>query len=158
MQNNNNIKMKNEKQREIILKEALAINKLEYKNYGDCFSFIHYGKPSLEEVLTNELKKANIKHNRRVLLASRLKEYNIELDESLKSCYNYVNNIGCNVIDEVIKAIEIEHFLKYKTNYDKLCKIYNQEIAKEKAIVEYFNRDKVKEKVPVNNKIRLSFE
>jgi hypothetical protein len=33
------------------------LNKLDFKNYGDCYSYIHYNVPDLETVLKNELTK-----------------------------------------------------------------------------------------------------
>ena len=34
-------------------------NKLEFKNHGDCYSYIHYNKPDINVVLNNELKAAS---------------------------------------------------------------------------------------------------
>lgn len=133
IQKNNFIKT----ERENILMEAFKFNKLEYKNYGDCYSYINYGEPSLETVINNELIKIKDKNNRRMELAHELKKLNINLDESLKSCYEYINKIGCVTLKEIVRNIEIEYFLKNNTEYEKLCKIYKPAKAKDKAIRKY---------------------
>src|SRR5439155_1854984 len=80
IQKNNNLIADREQK----LKESFQLNKLEFKNYGDCYSYIHYGEPTLEIVMENELKKINEKNSRRIILANELKKININLDESLK--------------------------------------------------------------------------
>ena len=106
-------KIKNE--REHKLRMLFDYHKLEYKNYGDCYSYIHYGKPCLEDVLSNELKKVNEKFSRKMLLANKLSNLNIPLDESLQSCYEYINNLGSGTLNETVKNIEIEYKAKMST-------------------------------------------
>lgn len=156
IQKNNNIKANREK----LLKDCFLLNKIEFKNYGDCYSYINYGKPDLEIVLQNELNKINEKNSRRIKLANELKNLNINLDESLTSCYEYINKIGNKPLKEILRNIEIEHFLKYKTDYDELCKIYNHSKAKDLAIRKYIE---AQQQLPKNiNKkitsINLKFE
>jgi hypothetical protein len=99
--------------------EALEYNKLEYKNYGDCFSYVKYGKPSIETVISNELEKLELKRNRKISLANELAKYGIPLDETLPSCYNYINNIGCKSLSEAISEIRVEQYMKNNTNYNR---------------------------------------
>ena len=35
---------------------------LEFNNFGDCYSYINYGKPSIDEIINKELEKNNIKN------------------------------------------------------------------------------------------------
>jgi hypothetical protein len=117
-------KIANEKlEREKQLKELFMLNKLEYKNHGDCYSYIHYGTPALNVVLNNELNKLNEQTNRQMILANRLNDFNIPLDEKLKSCYEYINNLNTKPLDDIITSIKIEYNLK--NNNDNF---YNNEI------------------------------
>jgi hypothetical protein len=129
--------------RENKIKEAFKFNKLEFKNYGDAYSYIHYGKPSIEVVLNNELDKINQKNIRRNTLANELNKFNIPLNESLKSCYEYINNLSTKPLEDVVRCIEVEHFLKHNTDYDELCKKYNDKKAKEIAIRKYSETQKL---------------
>lgn len=112
------------KQREMddrkrLLTETLEYNKLEYKSYGDCFSYVKYGRPSIETVISNELKKLETKRNRKMILANELATHNIPFDETLPSCYNYINNIGCKTLNETISEIRVEQYMKNNTNYNR---------------------------------------
>ena len=118
------------------------MNKLEYKNYGDCFSFVYYGDPSIETVIENELKKLDCKSARKIKLAEQLLKLNIPLDETLPSCYNYINNIGCKNLYQTIRAIEVEYFFKYKTDYIKLLNTYSPHQAKDIALQKYILKTK----------------
>ena len=103
-------KIENDKlEREIKIKELFELNKLEFKNYGDCYSYIHYGIPELNVVLTNELNKLKEQSKRQFILANRLYDIDIPFDEKFKSCYEYINNLNTNPLDDIIKAIKIEY-------------------------------------------------
>jgi hypothetical protein len=67
-------------------------NKLEFLNAGDCYSYINYGTPPLETVLTNALLELQDKNTRRVKLAMELDKYKICFDENDLSCSQYINN------------------------------------------------------------------
>ncbi|AYV76347.1 MAG: hypothetical protein Terrestrivirus5_169 [Terrestrivirus sp.] len=61
----NNILQKREDRRKSLM-EQLADHKLEFKTYGDCYTFIQFGYPELETVIKNELEKCKqmfIKYN-----------------------------------------------------------------------------------------------
>lgn len=113
--------------REKQLREAFYDMKLEPKNSGDCYTYINYGVPDLDQVIKNEITKLNDKTNRRVLLASRLDQLNISFDESLSSCYNYINNIGSNDLDATVNEIikSSKHMrLKNIDSKDSLCVVF----------------------------------
>jgi len=103
--------------RENKLREALIINKLEYKNYGDCYSYIHYGKPSLETVIFNELKKNQEKSNRRTILAMELNKLGLTLDESIPLHYEFINNLNDKSLWEVINCVKKENGM-FKVSFE----------------------------------------
>ena len=92
--------------RKSLLMDILDSNKLEYKSYGDCYSYVKYGTPSIETVVTNELNKLQIKRRRIITLAQQLSSLNIPFDENLAPCYNYINNIGCKSLPDIINELE----------------------------------------------------
>jgi len=95
-------KLENDKiMRETKLKELFALNKLEYKNYGDCYSYIHYNKPELNTVLTNELNKLKECSAKQFMLSNDL----INFDEKVQSCYNYINDLKYNPFNDITKSI-----------------------------------------------------
>lgn len=150
-----NIKLEREKK----IKEAFMFNKLEYKNYGDCYSYIHYGEPSLENVINNELSKLNIKNKRRMLLANELSKLKIPLDENLKSCYEFINGLSSKELFDVVRCIEVEHFLAHNTKYSELCKIHGHKLAQEIAIRQYAENKTLPKNINKSyNKIKLEFE
>lgn len=132
--------------REQMLKEELTLNKLEYSLTPDNYSYIHYGKPDLKNIISIEIEKVNSKNKRMAELAKELDKINIEVDETLKPCYDYINNITYKKLSEIVKEIEIEHFFKHETNYLELCKIYSEKKAKELAINSYLNSKNNKNK------------
>lgn len=141
----------------------LQENKLMMKHNGDCYSYIKYGHPGIEQVINNELLKTEYKTNRKIKLAKKLSKLNIVLDESLPSCYNYINNLGCKSLNDIVQNIEIEYFLKHHTKYDKLIKIHSPSKAKNLALRNFVFSDNqtITEKVPEkirNNSIILSFD
>jgi hypothetical protein len=153
-----------EEYRKKILIQTLEDNKLEYKNHGDCYSYIKRGYPDINTIIKNEITKITNKTNRKIKLAKRLYKLDITLDEDIPSCYNYINDIGCKSLNDIVKDIEIEHFFKYNTNFDELIKIYYPSKAKDLAMKNYlFNRKKSKhlQKIPTkifHNSIVLSFD
>lgn len=103
------------------IQSLFSNNKLEFKNHGDCFLYINYGKPPIENILNDELEKIQTKNSRRMKLAKKLSDYDIEFEENNKLCYEYINNIGCNGINEIVRLMEIENFFK-KTNKKSISK------------------------------------
>lgn len=113
--------------RENELKKELSLNKLEFKKYGDCYSYINYGKPCLKTVINNELHKNKIQNKRRIELALRLEKYDIPLDETLKGCYEYINGIDTDNIDDIVEQIKIEYMIKHNKDINQIFKIYNKD-------------------------------
>ena len=144
--------------------QALRDNKLEFKWYGDCYTYVMYDCPSLEEVINNELIRMHRKTKRKFKLASKLHKCNIVLDESLPSCYNYINNVGCKSLQEIVRDVEIEHFFKYKTDCDKLIKNSNMSLteARDVSLKKYLeslsdSSNKVAQQM-LNKKIIVKFD
>jgi hypothetical protein len=46
--------------RECELREVFELHKLEFKNHGDCYSYIHYGKPDIYSILDSEMAKLKV--------------------------------------------------------------------------------------------------
>ncbi|CAH6421126.1 Hypothetical protein KVN_LOCUS148 [uncultured virus] len=119
---------KNERYEELL--KVFKENKLEFKNYGDCYSYINYGKPCIQTILNDELKSIKFKNERRIELAKELNKLNIPFDEKLKTCYNFINGIGYKPIDQIVKETEIEYFITYPDKYEEFLKKFNNEMTK----------------------------
>jgi hypothetical protein len=151
----------NEKKQKIIAKRkqelinALDENKLEFNNYGDTFMYINYGKPDIETIIKKEVKKTSKRMTRRRRLSKALSKVNIKLDETLESVNNYINNNNNNTLDEVVRAVEIEYFFKYKTDYDELSKTMDYTEAKDIAMQQYMKKYILKQKF---KDITISFD
>jgi len=136
---------------------ALNNNKLEYKKYGDCYSYVHYGKPSIETIIKNELNKIHNQTKKKILLAKELTKIGIPFDETLKACYEFIHNIGYKSLNEIIREIEIEYFFKHHTIYISLLDKFDEDTAKELAIRDYFNKhNKSEENNSIIKKIHIS--
>lgn len=142
--------------------EAFKVNKLEFKYHGDCYLYINYGEPSIDSIIEKELKNITYKNQRRFILAKALSKVNIKLDESLESCYNYINSIGYKDLDETVRAVELEYFFKHKTNYNELINVYNKQKAMDIAFKKYLETQKedVNNEIPktLSNEIILKFD
>ena len=119
----NELKLKREKE----LKKELMMNKLEYKKYGNCYSYVNYGKPDIKTVIKEELEKEMIKNDRRIELAEKLDKYNIKLDENLKTCYEYINGLDNESINEKIESIQLEYKIKHEKDIDIRYKLYSDD-------------------------------
>lgn len=141
--------------------KVLEANKLEFKNHGDCYSYINYGKPPISAIVSEEISKINDNNKRRIELAKALSSENLILDESSESCYNYINNIGCKSLVETVREVEMEHFFNTKTEYPNLVKIYDMDKARQVALHKYFKNNDNK-KIPLtlntNNEIVVQFD
>jgi hypothetical protein len=120
----------------------LADHKLEYKRYGDCYTYVTYGYPDIELVIQNEIDKATKLSNRKYLLYNELQKFGISYSESNDSiCYEFANEITDKSLDDVISDAKIEDFFIKFTNYLELRKIYtDDETAKEKALNSYMEK------------------
>lgn len=141
-------------EREKNLKELLKYNKLEYKSYGDCYSYVHFGIPDINEVIENELNKIQNTSIKRINISSELKKKGIKFDEDLKPCYDYIHNLNSKTLHETVRDTEIEIFLKNNTNYKELIEIYPHEKAQEIALYKYgMKNNKVMSNFAINNTI-----
>ena len=142
---NNNMILSNKnkiiKNREKKLINLFNENKLKIVYSGNIYSYINYGQPSLDKVFDTEILKVKNRNKRRIKLRIELKKKGLFMDESLLNCYNYINSIGYKNLSETIRAIEIEHFFKYNTNYNILLKNHDESAAKNIAIKEYIEKN-----------------
>jgi hypothetical protein len=153
-------KIKKEKlidKRKIELYNALTENKLVFKEIGNCYSYIHHGKPSITDVINSELYKTNIKCKRRHILNQHLSKKNIPMYEDSKYSYEYINNIGYRSIEETVRMLETEHFLKSKTNYLKLLETYNDVDATEIALQSYYTNNNKNLPQSIEDNIKIIF-
>jgi len=151
-------KEKNRINREQEIKEVFKLNKLEFKNYGEVYSYINYGKPDIETIIKNELTKLADKNKRRLELSNELNKLNIPFDETFKACYEYINNIGTKDFTDIIRSIEIEHFLTTKTNYIELRKKYDRKTAQDMAMMYYSEKESMPKNIVELNTIKVCFE
>ncbi|ARF09721.1 hypothetical protein Indivirus_2_100 [Indivirus ILV1] len=144
--------------REKEIKEIFKLNKLEFKNYGDIYSYINYGKPDINTIIQNTLSKLSEKNERRIRLSKELIELNIPYDETYKGCYEYINNIGTKEFIDIIRSIEVEHFLRTQTDYLQLRKKYNDKTAQDIAIRQYSENELLPKNILESKKIKVCFE
>ena len=109
------MKMESERiDRENLARDQFGFNKLEFKKHGDCYLYIQYGKPSLQEVISGELIKLRERTKRQLVLATELYRFGIPYDETLKSCYEYVNGIRGESVEEILKSVQNEYYSKVR--------------------------------------------
>lgn len=115
------------------LMQAFYENKLEFKSYGDCYSYIHYGKPDIDTILEQENQNQNKKMIRRMTLAQELSKVNVKLEEKFRSCHDYIHKGGSD-LQHIVEEAKIEDYLKKETDYMALLDKYPAEKAKTYAI------------------------
>lgn len=103
-----------EKRKEKLI-DVLKENKLDFKGYGDCYSYVMYGTPNIDVVINNELEKLKIIRDRKIKLARELSKHGLIMDEECPLYYNYINGIGCKTIKEIITTIENQQYNNIKT-------------------------------------------
>jgi hypothetical protein len=139
--NHHERKMSRIKDREIELKKVLKDNKLEYKNHGDCYSYIMYGYPSIQNIVEDQLKNIQQIGKRRIELAEQLSNKGLPFCEKDPDCYKYINNLACKTLEDVIKSVEIKYFLENDTDYLKLLEKYPECKAKDIAIRNFIKKE-----------------
>lgn len=149
----NNLREKQNKRLQEI-KENLIDYRLPFHFDGNIYLYVIYGKPKLEKVLKLEIKKQD-KINQRIEKLNRyLEKYDLEYDENIVACYNYVYNIGIRKsIRDIIRDIEIESFYKKNTNYLTYCETYSDKVAKELSLKEYMKDNKKPEYIKSEFKV-----
>lgn len=122
------------------LGNRLAEYKLEIKPFGDCFTYIKYGYPSIDVVIQNEISKSIELTRRKKILYKKLQQFNLPYNETYDSCcYKFVNGISDRSLNETINDVKIEQFFMDYTNYLELLKSNPDDIAKDKALENYIN-------------------
>ena len=121
------------------LQDTYKLNKLHFRYIGDAYSYINYGKPSIQNIIKNELKKVTKKTKRKIRLANSLKEKSLPFDESMRECYDYINRVGTRNLKETVEEIEIELFLQNNTEYKKYLREHDRDQARHLAYQEYIN-------------------
>jgi len=103
--NNKREKKKIYMQRRKKLQNALADHKLELKPHGDCYSYIYYGTPSIDEILEKELKKEDRRFERMITLVEALAEYGFAFDEKNSMHMDYINNATSMTTNDIIRLM-----------------------------------------------------
>lgn len=82
-------------QRKEQLIDKLIEYKLEYKPYGDCYTYVHYGYPKIDNVIENELEKYKKIFSRKQEILCECEKLGRSLDEQIGSeHYNYIYGIS----------------------------------------------------------------
>lgn len=127
------------------LQKKLADYKLDYRNIGDCFTYVKYGYPEIEDVIKNEIERYIKLSRRRDILCKELKKYDIPYDERNDSiCYNYIHGISEKSLYDIVNDAKIENFYKTQTEYPKIFHLYSDEKAKDIALQNYLNKTEEK--------------
>lgn len=104
------------------LKHALMLNKLVYKDNGNMYSYVHYGKPDINEVINSELESEKKKLSLHMKLKNRLEKVNISYRDNM----DFINSLLKTEkytekhIDILTKETEINNFLNNMGN--GICK------------------------------------
>lgn len=142
--------------------QCLTEHKLDYKPFGECFTYVKYGYPDIETVIKNEINKSIELSRRKKILYKELQKFNLPYCEKNSVCYDFINNISDKSLNDIINDAKIENFFINYTNYSELQKIYPDDIAKEKALANYIsktdksNRHEIANKL-INNTFTLNF-
>lgn len=99
------------------IRDTFLDNKLNFDYSGDCYSYINYGTPSIENVVEKTIQKNIRKNKRRLKLARKLTQKNLPFDESIKPCYQYINNMGPKrSLKEATEAIQNYYYKNDEMN------------------------------------------
>lgn len=142
--------------------DALSKYKLEFKNYGDCYNYVHYGKPTIAEILRTELHLMNNINKRRAELFAIFNSKNIIYNESLHYIKQYLYQPDNMSLDEIVNRAETDMFFIKHTNYLQLLEHYNEEDAKEIALAEFASHNKtvdIDDRLKkISNKLVINFD
>ena len=120
------------------IKENFKDYRLPFHFHGNVYSYVKYGKPSMEKVIKLEIKKQNKICKKINNLNKHLKSYGLKYDKNIKACYDYVHCLGHKkTISEIIREIEIESFYRKETEYLNYLKYYTEKKAKHLSLKEY---------------------
>jgi hypothetical protein len=124
------------KEIESVLKEY----KLENIKPSLCSSYIKYGIPSIENIVSIFQKEQNKKEKRLFNLIKELKKNGKEYDENIPMYETYIKEGGD--ILKIVRESELEKSLIYNTNYKHYLKHNNVQTARYLATMEFINSGK----------------
>lgn len=104
-------------ERKSTLTARLIIHDLEYVPYGECYSYVYYGVPNIDDVIDKELECKHTINNKRLKFGSAVFRNNMHLDEKLNSYNEYIHRDAD--FENSIRKYHLEYFLKYNTPYEK---------------------------------------
>jgi hypothetical protein len=131
-------KKENDRKKEIEL--ALKEYKLENIKPSLCSSYIKYGIPNIESIISTFRKEQNKKEERLYKLITELKKNGKEYDENIPVYEKYIKEGGD--ILKIVEESELEKSLVYNTNYKHYLKHNNVATARYLATMEFMNSGK----------------
>ncbi len=84
-------------QRKNELMDKFRLNKLEYKDRGLCYTYVHYGKPELSVIIKNEKQKQENLLILQIYISKKLKEKNINFKDKIHIFNKYIKNINIDL-------------------------------------------------------------
>jgi len=85
-------KLRDERKMKLI--DVLSEYKLEYKTYGDCYTYVQYGYPELNKIIENELEKYKIIFSKKIEIINSGEQLNEQIGSEH---YNYIHGISKNL-------------------------------------------------------------
>ena len=125
------------RKREIQLREALDALKLPFYKFGNSFSFIETGTPSLKVVLQDELDKEEVRKQKRKELQTGLLALEIPVLDQAEDYQLYVHGTGTKSLKQTLRSLEVEHFFSQSPVYNKYKNVHGKEKAQELALLAY---------------------
>ena len=113
-------------------------NKLDFKEVGNCYTYIHYGFPPLSKVTELLINENNLINENKYKLFKILKKNNIVYNENMQCCKAIMNNEKLDLVDmdNIIEEARFEDFLIKNTQYLDYLNILDKDSAINKAIQE----------------------
>lgn len=150
------------KQRRDELRNSCIMNKIEYKEHGDYYSYINYGKPDIKTIICNELQNQKEKIEIHLKIKERLDKINISYKDHVENIIKLINTNKKQNIEQIIKEVEMMDFFNKNQFYNKIKNKYDQETAKIISLNKYINENKNIKKNDIDRcmfgKYTISFE
>jgi hypothetical protein len=151
-------KIKNKKIRKKILK--IYLNKMKFKYLKNPISeaFIKYGKPDFQFVMEKYENQNTIQNTRMCELLEFLDINDFEYNSQLSSLNTYIKNGG--ILKNTLDDAKFELYLIENSDFLELKQKYDEETAKDKAIISYLNNggNNIIAKNYFKNKISINFD
>jgi hypothetical protein len=103
-----NKKLDAEKMRRNKIKYEFVMNKLDYNEIGDVYSYVTVGKPSIKEIIRDNIIKLDEENNKRIKLATYLEKYGIKYSEENLEHVKYIKQIN--------NTIKLSHYKPKNTH------------------------------------------